>query len=241
MRDARHLRERAEVRFEKPQLIWVTLGMLLSLGVSFALGVLVGRRAARLEPAVSPDPIAQIDEEGDLHEELTFYRRLTSPEPPGTGGYAMAPGATPSSGAARPKPAARGSGARVPENSGDAAESSSAAPVSSPTEEPGRAPPAPPAATDAEITARDALARGPARPGEYTVQVSSFQTADEARAHAAALERKGYRPFVVTADIPGRGTWYRVRLGSFADEESAKTAKTLLARADIPAWVLRAE
>ena len=83
--------------------------------------------------------------------------------------------------------------------------------------------------------------RGPAQPGEYTVQVSSFQTPHEAKAFASSLERQGFHPYIVQAALADKGTWYRVRVGRFNDEAQAQGAKSILARADIPAWVLRAD
>lgn len=236
MRDARRIHERVEVRLERMQVIWLTLGMVVALGLVFALGVVVGRRAARLEPAApEADPIAQLDEDGELHQELTFYTRLTEPEAKAED-VAAAPRERPTASStpgrlaqAPPMPATSVEAPPNPKPAGDAADSVTA-PATAPISAPG---------PDDELTA--ALSRGPARAGEYTVQVSSFQTSEEARAYAGALERKGYRPFVVSAEIAGRGMWYRVRLGSFKDEETAKSAKTLLARSDIPAWVLRTE
>ena len=199
------MQERVEVRLERGQLIWLTLGSVVLLAAMFALGMLVGRRAARLEgPAIAAaDPIAQIDAAGDMHKELTFYSRLTEPARP----------------AATPKP-----------------------PPSEPAAAPAPIPaPSPAPAAEATDAIHAELAGGPARSGDYTVQVSSYQSLDEAKAYAAVLERKGYKPFVVTSTIEGKGTWYRVRLGSFKDEPTAQKAKTLLARADIPVWVLKSE
>ena len=88
---------------------------------------------------------------------------------------------------------------------------------------------------------RAALDLGPASHGEYTVQVSSFQTEREANAAAASLRRKGFTPFVVNADVSKRGTWYRVRLGRFTKQADAAKAKDILASADIPAWVLKVQ
>ncbi|MCC7403921.1 MAG: SPOR domain-containing protein [Bdellovibrionales bacterium] len=56
--------------------------------------------------------------------------------------------------------------------------------------------------------------------GKYTVQVASYATEDEAKAHAAELKTKGWNSFYLPADIKGR-TWYRVSIGLFADQKSA--------------------
>lgn len=51
--------------------------------------------------------------------------------------------------------------------------------------------------------------------GAYTVQVISFDTPTEADAFADALRARGHHAFVVTADVPGRGRHFRVRIGPF--------------------------
>lgn len=56
--------------------------------------------------------------------------------------------------------------------------------------------------------------------GKYTVQVASYATEDEAKAHAAELKTKGWNSFYLPADIKGR-TWFRVSIGLFADQKSA--------------------
>jgi cell division septation protein DedD len=35
------------------------------------------------------------------------------------------------------------------------------------------------------------------------------------------LREKGYAPYIVTAEVPGKGTWYRVRMGSFPTKDAA--------------------
>ena len=90
------------------------------------------------------------------------------------------------------------------------------------------------------VGAKDGVPSAPLpRKGEFTLQVSSFRTRDEAQAFAAAMVRQGLHPYVVPASLPGRGTWYRVRVGRYGSEQEAKAAKGTLAQSDIPAWVLR--
>ncbi len=56
----------------------------------------------------------------------------------------------------------------------------------------------------------------------FAVQVYSFK--DKARADAALekLKAKGYKAYVMISDLGARGIWYRVRVGSFANEVEAK-------------------
>ena len=57
--------------------------------------------------------------------------------------------------------------------------------------------------------------------GSYTVQVASFKKQSDAREFASILRAKGYNVFVVMAEIPGKGTWNRVRVGTFLTKEEA--------------------
>ena len=60
------------------------------------------------------------------------------------------------------------------------------------------------------------------REGEYTVQVISYDSSDSAEAFAAGLRSRGHHAFVVRAQVEGRGTMWRVRIGPF---ETAREAQ----------------
>lgn len=57
--------------------------------------------------------------------------------------------------------------------------------------------------------------------GGYQLQVSSFKVASEAETFAAALRRRGHHAYVESAEVMGRGTWHRVRIGPFKSKHSA--------------------
>ncbi|MBU8897031.1 SPOR domain-containing protein [Corallococcus sp. M34] len=57
--------------------------------------------------------------------------------------------------------------------------------------------------------------------GAFSLQLSAFQNRPEADRFAARLRDRGYAPYIVPAEVPGKGTWYRVRMGSFASKEAA--------------------
>jgi chemotaxis protein histidine kinase CheA len=59
--------------------------------------------------------------------------------------------------------------------------------------------------------------------GRFSLQLSSFQ--DKAEAEAFAQKFAGERPYMVVSDIPGKGIWYRVRVGDFASSKDAVAAK----------------
>ena len=74
---------------------------------------------------------------------------------------------------------------------------------------------------------KDAIARATQRPteavpgGAFTLQISAFQNRAEADRFAAKLRDRGYAPYIITAEVPNKGTWYRVRMGSFPSKDAA--------------------
>lgn len=74
---------------------------------------------------------------------------------------------------------------------------------------------------------KDAIARAAQPPaqavkgGTFTLQLSAFQDRQEADRFAARLRDRGYAPYILAAEVPGKGTWYRVRMGSFATRDAA--------------------
>jgi len=57
----------------------------------------------------------------------------------------------------------------------------------------------------------------------FMLQVGSFQ--DRAEAEAFAGSFAGERPQIITSELPGKGTWYRVRVGGWAAFQEAVAAK----------------
>jgi hypothetical protein len=58
--------------------------------------------------------------------------------------------------------------------------------------------------------------------GHFTLQLGSFP--DQAEAEAFAKQFEG-QPYVVPTEIPGRGLWYRVRVGDYPSAKDAIAAK----------------
>ena len=59
----------------------------------------------------------------------------------------------------------------------------------------------------------------------FTLQLSSFQDKSEAEAFLTSIKSAGFQPYLTEADVGGKGTFYRVRLGSFRSLEAANDAK----------------
>lgn len=57
--------------------------------------------------------------------------------------------------------------------------------------------------------------------GGYQLQVSSFRLQEEAQRFSAALRKRGHRAHYESALVPGKGTWYRVRIGPFKHKGEA--------------------
>lgn len=83
-------------------------------------------------------------------------------------------------------------------------------------DDPDAAPPPAPAAPAAAKATPDA-------PGaRYTLQVKAARDKAEADAFIAELRAAGFTPHIVLADIPGKGRFYRVRVGRFASMGDAR-------------------
>jgi cell division septation protein DedD len=79
-------------------------------------------------------------------------------------------------------------------------------------------------AVAAPATLAPSATRADKAKGGFALQLSSFQ--DRAEADAFAHRFAAQNAHVVVSEIPGKGTWYRVRVGSYASMKDATSAKT---------------
>src|SRR5256885_5427065 len=242
MRDEHRFREKIELSLEGRHVRAIALAAVLFLGVAFSLGVLVGKRLA--SRAISP---AGLDDLAALDSAVAPGRDGTSSPRggaevirPGTAGRAEStrPGTTEST---RPGTSASARNEIVPTSDTGKMRESVASPVPLPPSDsadkspkrqvPVRTIPAPPSATsvppaaDTIRVAPPQTAVLPAPPldlGKFTVQVGATQDRMEAREMVARASKGGQRPYVAEARLAGRGLWYRVRLGAFADRPAAE-------------------
>jgi cell division septation protein DedD len=76
--------------------------------------------------------------------------------------------------------------------------------------------------------------------GDYTVQVSSFRSIEQANDMKGRLSKKGYVAYVQSVDLSDKGTWHRVRVGNYHDKEGAeRVANDLRSRESLPATVMK--
>jgi cell division septation protein DedD len=71
--------------------------------------------------------------------------------------------------------------------------------------------------------AQDATPAPHGHSGEFTLQVISYDRPEPSRAFADGLRQKGHAAFVTAADVPDRGRYYRVRIGPFKNRELAES------------------
>jgi len=77
--------------------------------------------------------------------------------------------------------------------------------------------------------------------GNYTVQVSSWQTRRKAEKEAARFRAEGYDAYVQAAFLEDRKeTWYRVRIGRYANsDDAARVADEIRALLESGFWIDR--
>ena len=76
---------------------------------------------------------------------------------------------------------------------------------------------------------------------KYTLQLSSFKDKAEAEAFLEAVKKKGYDVYLTSAEVEGKGTWWRVRLGTYDSYDEALEGKGKFEAAqDMVAYVTRA-
>ncbi len=231
MRDAHRMREKYDLSLDSRQVVSLLIGGIVVLGAVFVLGVLVGKKLAgtpRTDRA--PDLLTALDHKSDALERaraappLTFQEELTRPTP-------SAPTVT----RASPAPASSPTVARAPVTAAPATSAASAstgpATASTSTAAASKAAPTPRAEavpTAAVVTSAPAAAHStPKVPeatsptGAFTLQLGASPSRDDAERQASRLREKGYAPYIVAAEVPGKGTWYRVRMGSFPTKDAA--------------------
>lgn len=74
--------------------------------------------------------------------------------------------------------------------------------------------------------------------GNFTIQVAALREAALADGKVAELSRKGYPAYRTIGTVPGQGTWYRIRIGSFKDRTEASQMLERLKRENIKGMII---
>jgi cell division septation protein DedD len=56
----------------------------------------------------------------------------------------------------------------------------------------------------------------------YTIQVSSYLERQAAEEDVRRMKQNGFAAFIVSSELQGKGTWYRVRIGRFTNRDAAE-------------------
>lgn len=242
LRDVERWKEKVEIRLDNRQVFFLFFGSALVACLLFILGVIIGKRLESRGRAEAPpieDPLALLDRVAASPggAALTFPKTLLGPKPaspvaakapapvkavpqagpktiaaaPPPGPLEMKPAAAP------PAPDSKAPAAPVAaKEDGATGEPSAASPKPTPS------PAAAPAAPKDAVGAPAAYVPGaPAPANRYTLQLSSFQKREEAEAFA----RRFSGSYVVESNIPDKGLWFRVRVGSYGSSTEALRAK----------------
>ena len=244
MRDSHRLKEKYELSLDNRQIVSITVASLVVLGGVFMLGVVVGQKLSAETVALQQQPtdlLGQLDRKTEALENvkadaaLTFQDELTRQQPTL---IAEAPIVKP---VEKPieKPIEKPTEVAKPVEAPKPAEVKPAevavvAPPPQPEKKPAELAETPKAAEVATRTVdaggglKEAFGKAQQRPptetaadGSWTVQLSAYQDKGEADRFAAGLRDKGYAPYIVEASIPGKGTWFRVRMGRFGSKDAA--------------------
>ena len=237
LRDVERWKDKIEVRLDNRQVFFLFFGSALCACMLFVLGVIVGKRLESRGRAAVPevqDPLAVLDRINAVgpggptappkaEPALTFPKALIGV--PGRGRAMTVVGAAP---AAAPPPslvarvstptskipllAARGTMLAAPKP---------VVAVAAP--KPVLAVTAAPRPVAVASRTSPAAAGAPATKGKLALQLSSFPDRGEAEAFAKRFAAQG--AYVVVSEIPGKGTWYRVRVGSYGSSQEAIAAK----------------
>jgi DedD protein len=195
LRGGQRLRERVVLSLDDRQVAALAVGALLLLAGMFALGLLVGMQVARrsAQPAPTGD-LAVLDE-----QRAQASRAASSKPEPKVAAAVAQPDRAEQRDLAPPAPTAM----RV-----DPA--------------PKKEVPAPPTAISVAPAEPDDLPAPPKNVGKYTVQLGASQSRTEALQLAMRSSAAGLKAYVAEAGLPGKGIWYRVRVGAFSDKAAAE-------------------
>jgi len=195
MRETHHRnRDRIDLQLDNRQIVSFVIGSLIVLGVVFALGVMVGKQLAS-----DAAPVAQA---------LDPLAAIDAQE------KALAD-------AAIEEAAAQKEAAEALTFAQELTRPKAVDPVIEPTK---GAAPAEPTREERVAKAEPAAAPEPSGSGSLTVQIASLPSRGDADKLVDKLAAKGFDAYVVAADIPGKGQYFRVKVGAFETRDEANQA-----------------
>jgi DedD protein len=216
-----------------PRWLVVGGGAIVVLGLTFALGIAVGRHWAPHRDAEPPaaeaarKPAVPVGRRSGLidptperppQEKLTFYQTLTAPmsDAPAPTAKVSAP--------AKPEPVKPEPAKPRPTTDRVSTDRPAATPASAPK-------PDKPAGTAVPGT-------GPARVGDWAVQVGVFRDREQAESVRRPLAGSGFDAYLIAVTAPDGQTQYKVRMGTFKSrEDAARMAERVRQERSLAAFV----
>jgi len=182
------------------KLFIIPAGVVVIIGV-FLLGYYMGRGQSRPtagdKPPALPDVVSQYLPK---NEDLTFYKTLTE-----KGEKNVSVDLRPKTKSDEPAPTKKDDLPSPPETKPSKRPEPQAKPTPVQT---AKKEPAAPKSSASKV--------------RYTIQIAAYPDRSMAEDEVRSMKRKGYAAFVVASNLPDKGTWYRVRVGSFANRQSAE-------------------
>lgn len=249
MRDLDRWKDKVELSLDGRQIFFLFFGSAVAACLIFVVGVLIGKRiearALALQPAPIEDPLAALDQLGDADEAdegLTFHKALTPPralEPKSA--RALEPKADKADKLDKldkldkadradkadkvDKP--KSTPAAAPGSIDDKLDAPSETPLAAKKPEPQKSQPkaAPLPPSRPQVVQAPAAKKPDATAAHFTLQLSAFPDKGDAEEFMRKIQAAGYRPFLVASEIPGKGVFFRVRVGDYATRQAAVDAK----------------
>jgi DedD protein len=210
-------RDKVEITLEGRQVFYLFFGGAVIASLVFVLGVMVGKRVeARAHVGETPAGTSPASDPLAALDEL-------GPDPgasPALTYQAELSKPMPPEPVMAPLPAPAAPAAAVADKPADK-------PAAKPADKPGDQP--------ADKPAEDKPKK------KFTLQISSFRDKPDADAMVKTLSEAGFSPYITEAEVEGKGTWYRVRLGTYDSYDAAAEAKDKFEAAQkLTAYVSRA-
>jgi len=175
------------------------LSLLILGGLLFAAGVMVGRQMTVSEAGDKQTPLAKIDQRD--RADLEYHEVLDQPKPD--------------------------AGIKVVVVSEEPVNNAAADAGKLKTDEPKDEHGPPNATLPVDKSAKPVVDDFS---GKYSLQIASYREIEQASELAGKLTSYGYSSIrIVKTEIAGRGTYFRVRMGSYRDREQAEEAKKQIA------------
>ncbi len=215
MRDLNRLKVKYTFQLDSQQVLMIFVGLLCLCAVVFSLGVMFGKRLGGLTEPQAPT-VAEAEE---LEAENGMDRL---PKPPTED---SAPAVKPATEEAKPEKAEQAP-VKPEAVAKDEAPKEQAKPKPKPEPKPKPKPEPTPEPRPEPAQEQPAATNAPST--QYAVQISSFKEEAQAKNFVKSFQSFDNRkPYIVPSEVPGKGTWYRVKIGRFDTREQAMAYQSI--------------